>query len=141
MYPMDFEEYLWAMNDELTYDYIKDCYNNLKPLGQVLHKKASTLFREYMLVGGMPKVVLAYANDKNFEKVEFEKKQIYNLYVEDINKFANGEKTKAKLIFDYIPTQLQKKSKKIVYADMKNDSRSSDYDNAFVFLDESMMVS
>ena len=140
MYPMDFEEYLWAMNDELTYDYIKDCYNNLKPLGQVLHKKASTLFREYMLVGGMPKVVLAYANDKNFEKVEFEKKQIYNLYVEDINKFANGEKTKAKLIFDYIPTQLQKKSKKIVYADMKNDSRSSDYDNAFVFLDESMMV-
>ena len=140
MYPMDFEEYLWALGDELTYDYIKDCYNNLKPLGQVLHKKALTLFREYMLVGGMPKAVLAYANDKDFEKVEFEKKQIYNLYVEDINKFANGEKTKAKLIFDYIPNQLQKKSKKIVYADMKNDSRSNDYDNAFVFLDESMMV-
>ena len=140
MYPMDFEEYLWALGDELTYDYIKDCYNNLKPLGQVLHKKALTLFREYMLVGGMPKAVLAYANDKDFEKVEFEKKQIYNLYVEDINKFANGEKTKAKLIFDYIPNQLQKKSKKIVYADMKNDSRNSDYDNAFVFLDESMMV-
>lgn len=140
MYPMDFEEYLWAMNEELTYDYIKDCYNNLKPLGQALHKKALNLFREYILVGGMPKAVLAYSNGKDFEKVEFEKKQVYNLYVEDINKFANGEKTKAKKIFEYIPTQLQKKSKKIVYADMKNDSRSSDYENAFIFLNESMMV-
>lgn len=140
MYPMDFEEFLWAMKEELINDYIKDCYNNLKPLGQTLHKKALTLFREYMLVGGMPKAVLAYSNGKEFEKVEFEKKQIYNLYIEDINKFANGEKTKAKIIFDYIPTQLQKKSKKIVYADMKNGTRSNDYENAFVFLDESMMV-
>ena len=96
MYPMDFEEFLWALGNELTYDYIKDCYNNLKPLGQVLHKKALTLFREYMLVGGMPSVVLAYSKDKDFEKVEFEKRQIYNLYIEDINKFANGEKQKAK---------------------------------------------
>ena len=140
MYPMDFEEFLWALGNELTYDYIKDCYNNLKPLGQVLHKKALTLFREYMLVGGMPSVVLVYSKDKDFEKVEFEKKQICNLYIEYINKFANGEKLKAKKIFNYIPTQLQKKSKKITYADMKKNTRSNDYENAFIFLDESMMI-
>ena len=55
------------------------CYNGLKPLGQALHKKALTLFREYMLVGGMRKAVSAYSNEKDFEKVEFEKKQIYKL--------------------------------------------------------------
>ena len=116
------------------------CYNGLKPLGQALHKKALTLFREYMLVGGMPKAVSAYSNDKDFEKVEFEKKQIYKLYIEDKNKFANGEKTKARILFDYIPNQLQKESKKIVYANMKNNSRSDDYARAFMFLGESMMV-
>lgn len=140
MYPMDFEEYLWAVEGKLTYDYIKDCYKNLKPLGQALHKKALTLFREYMLVGGMPKAVFAYSINKDFEKVEFEKKQIYNLYIEDINKFANGEKTKAKKIINYIPTQLQRKSKKIIYADIRKNTKSRDYENAFIFLDESMMV-
>ncbi len=140
MYPMDFEEYLWAVENELTYDYIKDCYNKLKPLGQALHKKALNLFREYMLVGGMPLAVLSYSKDKDFEKAEFEKKQICDLYIEDINKFANSEKTKAKKIFNYIPTQLQKKSKKITYANMKKNTRSSDYEKAFMFLDESMMI-
>ena len=140
MFPLDFEEYLWAMENEFIYDYIKDCYNNLKPLGQALHKKALNLFREYMLVGGMPRAVLAYSKDRDFEKAEFEKKQICNLYIEDINKFANGEKAKAKIIFNYIPTQLQKKSKRIIYADIKKNTRSNDYENAFMFLDESMMI-
>lgn len=76
-----------------------------------------------MLVGGMPKAVFAYSINKDFEKVEFEKKQIYNLYIEDINKFANGEKTKAKKIINYIPTQLQRKSKKIIYADIRKNTK------------------
>ena len=140
MYPMDFEEFLWAMNWDATYEYIKDCYEHLKPLGQSIHKVALKQFREYMLVGGMPKVVDTYANEKNFENVEFEKQQILNLYLDDINKFANGERSKAKLVFNSIPSQLQKKNKKINYSELKNNSRNSEFENTFIFLEESMMV-
>ena len=93
-----------------------------------------------MLVGGMPLAVNAYLKNKSFEDVEFEKKQILNLYREDINKFGEKEKIKAKLVFDAIPTQLQQKSKRLKYNSIKKNTRSIDYDNAIIFLKESMMV-
>ena len=140
MHPMDFEEFLWALSDNVTYQIIRDAYKDLKPLGQAIHKNILSKFREYMLVGGMPLSVKAYLNNKSFENVEFEKKQILNLYKEDINKFGENEKVKAKLVYDAIPTQLQQKSKKIKYSSIKKNTRSTDYDKAFIFLKESMMV-
>ena len=77
MYPMDFEEFSWALGEDRIIDYIKQCFNDKKPLLEPLHKKAMFLFKQYLLVGGMPKVVSAYIEDnKQFENVDEEKREI-----------------------------------------------------------------
>ena len=60
MHPMDFEEFLWAMGDEVTVPYIKECFEKMRPVGEALHRKIMNMFRQYMLVGGMPQAVLAF---------------------------------------------------------------------------------
>ena len=70
MYPMDFEEFLWAVGNEAMFDLIRDCYNRKKPLGQALHRKAMDYFRQYMIVGGMPQAVKAYVDTNDFDEVE-----------------------------------------------------------------------
>lgn len=66
LFPVDFEEFLWAMGDEATVPLIRRCFEARKPLGQALHRKIMNVFRQYMLVGGMPQSVLAYFNGKDF---------------------------------------------------------------------------
>lgn len=70
MFPMDFEEFLWAMGDKTTIPFLRECFDELKPLGQAMHKRVMNDFRQYMLVGGMPQVVAAYVETKNFETVD-----------------------------------------------------------------------
>ena len=72
MFPLDFEEFLWAMGDEMTIPFVKSNYDKLKPLGNV-HKSIMRKFREYMCVGGMPQAVVKYAETKDFEEVDFVK--------------------------------------------------------------------
>ena len=70
MFPMDFEEFLWAMGDEATVPLLRQCFESKTPLGQALHRKIMNDFRQYILVGGMPQAVLAYQKDKQFEDAE-----------------------------------------------------------------------
>ena len=70
MYPMDFEEFLWAMGNDMLMPYLKECFDNLQPVGQALHRKAMDLFRQYMVVGGMPQAILTYVETKDFLAVE-----------------------------------------------------------------------
>ena len=80
MYPMDFEEFAWALGEERMIDYIKQCFNDKKPLLDPLHKKAMFLFKQYLLVGGLPKVVNLYLEDnKQFENVDEEKREILKI--------------------------------------------------------------
>ena len=111
MFPMDFEEFLWAMGDETTVPVLKMCFEEKKPLGQALHRKIMNDFRQYILVGGMPQAVLAYLEDRNFEAADRAKRNILNLYREDISKFASGYEDKVYAMFDNIPGQLSKKEK------------------------------
>ena len=78
MYPMDFEEFLWAMGNDTMYDLIKTCFEKSMPLGQALHRKAMNLFRQYMIVGGMPQAVDEYVKNHDFTAVDRIKRRILN---------------------------------------------------------------
>lgn len=140
MYPMDFEEFMWAMGNETLMPYIEDCFERRVPLGQALHRKALDLFRLYMVVGGMPQAVLKYNETKDFRKVEAVKRQILTLYRNDIHKYADNAETKVTAIFDEIPGQLQKHEKKFRLSAISSSARMRDYDDAFFWLNDARIV-
>lgn len=140
MYPMDFEEFMWAMGNETLMPYIEDCFERRVPLGQALHRKALDLFRLYMVVGGMPQAVLKYNETKDFRKVEAVKRQILTLYRNDIHKYADNAETKVTAIFDEIPGQLQKHEKKFRLSAISSSARMRDYDDAFFWLNDARII-
>lgn len=140
MFPLDFEEFLWAMGDEATYPLIKHCFETKKPLGAVLHRKIMNDFRQYILVGGMPQSVIAYLDGKDFEASDAAKRRILNLYREDAAKFAEGYEDKVFAIFDSIPGQLSRKEKKYKLSSLGKQARFRTYEDSFVWLNEAMVV-
>lgn len=140
MYPLDFEEFLWAMGDEVTVPYMKDCFDKRKPMGEAIHRKTMNLFRQYMLVGGMPQSVVAFIETKDFEKADRAKRRILNLYRNDVTKFAKGYESKVLSIFDGIPSQLSKHEKKYSLASIQKEARFREYEDAFMWLDEAMII-
>ena len=139
MHPMDFEEFLWAMDDEMMMPFIRDCFEKRRPLGG-LHRKAMDYFRTYMIVGGMPQAVLAFKETKDFDKVDLTKRSILNLYKSDISKYADGLEYKVKSIFEQIPAELQKHEKKFRLASLEKHAAYRDYDDAFFWLSDSKVV-
>ena len=140
MFPMDFEEFLWAMGDTVTVPLIKACFESKKPLGQALHRKIMNDFRQYVLVGGMPQSVAAYLNGKDFEASDMAKRRILKLYHDDVSKFAEGYEDKVFALFDGIPAQLSKKEKKYKLSSLGKKARFRSYEDSFVWLNESMIV-
>ncbi len=140
MYPMDFEEFLWAMGNDTLMDLIRKNYNDKKPMGQALHRKAMDYFRQYMIVGGMPQAVEKYVNTKDFNEVDAVKRDILTLYRNDIGKHAEGYKVKVQSIFDEIPSQLQKHEKKFKLSSIKKEARFREYEDALFWLDDAMIV-
>lgn len=140
MYPFDFEEFLWAMGNDTIMDFIKECYKNKMQLGQVLHRKAMDYFKEYMIVGGMPQAVEMYTNTRDFEKVDKIKRNILNLYREDIRKYAEDLNLKVEQIFDTIPSQLQKHEKKFNISSLNENARYRNYEGAFYWLNDACLV-
>lgn len=140
MFPLDFEEFLWAMGDEATYPLIQYCFEKKQPLGAALHRKIMNDFRQYILVGGMPQAVLAYINGKDFGACDIVKRRILNLYREDVAKFAASYEDKVFAIFDNIPGQLSKKEKRYRLSSLGKQARFRTYEDSFVWLNEAMMV-
>lgn len=139
MYPMDFEEFLWAMGNELLMPYIQSRFEKCKPMGD-FHREAMHYFRQYLIVGGMPQAVAEYAASRDFNKVDAIKRQILRLYKNDIKKYASSLTTRVSAIFDAIPGQLQKKEKKFVLAALKDEARMREYDSAFFWLEDAKLV-
>ncbi|MBR6337602.1 MAG: ATP-binding protein [Ruminococcus sp.] len=104
MYPMDYEEFLWAVGDNTSYDLIRKFYEMGKPLGQQTNRKMLRSFRLYMLVGGMPQAINEYITTNNFKMVDAVKRDILRLYEEDFMKI--DPTGRASLLFDSIPAQL-----------------------------------
>ncbi len=140
MYPMDFEEFLWALNNDTLMDFIKECFKNKKPLGNILHRKAMDYFRKYMIVGGMPQAVLEYVNTQDFNQVDQIKRNILNLYRDDIKKHAGKYSLKAQDVFDNIPSQLQKHEKKFHITSIAKEAKTRDYEDAFLWLNDAMLI-
>lgn len=140
MFPLDFEEFLWAMGDEATVPLIQRCFETKTPLGQTLHRKIMNDFRQYVLVGGMPQSVLAYREGKNFEASDEAKRRILRLYRDDASKFAAGYEEKVYAIFDGIPGQLSKKEKKYMMSSISRNARFRTYEDSFIWLNEAMVI-
>ena len=140
MFPLDFEEFLWALGDVVTVPFIKQCFDAKMPLGKALHRKIMNDFRQYILVGGMPQAVLEYVNTKDFEAVDAVKRRILRVYRDDVSKFAEGFEDKVYAIFDGIPGQLSKKGKKYKLSSVSEKARFRSYKDSFIWLNEAMIV-
>ena len=140
MYPMDFEEFLWALGDDTLVPVIKQCFDNKRPVGQMLHRKAMDYFRQYMIVGGMPQAVTKYVESHDFEAVDSVKRDILRLYRDDIMKHSEGNSLDVEAIFDEIPAQLSKHEKKFKLKDIKSGARLRRYKQPFFWLDDAMIV-
>lgn len=118
MYSMDFEEFLWANGVlERSVAYIREYFEKREPVPEAMHQKMMELFREYIVVGGMPRVVQEFVNTHNFAKVYKLQKGILSDYTDDIAKYAEGaEKAKARACFLSIPKHLAKDYKKFRYS-------------------------
>ena len=140
MNPMDFEEFLWAMGNDTLMDFIKECYNNKRNMGQALHRKAMDYFKEYLIVGGMPQAVLEYRESRDFEKTDKIKRNILNLYRVDIRKYSDELNLKVEQIFDTIPSQLQKHEKKFNISSLDENARYRNFEGAFYWLSDACLI-
>lgn len=104
MYPLDFEEFMRAINENSLSELIKQSFNKKQALPESLHEKAMLLFKEFILVGGMPYSLVVYIeNNKDFEKADHEKRDILSLYRNDIMKIKGADRAMALSIFIKFP--------------------------------------
>ena len=140
MYPMDFEEFIWAEGEEVLWNHICDCYKQKTAPERFSHEKAMRIFREYMLVGGMPQSVNAYlSSHRNFHAADIEKRYILELYRDDIRKAARRYSSKVSAIFEHIPAALSTHEKRIVLSEFDENGVFSKYDDPLFWLEDSMI--
>ncbi len=140
MRTVDFEEFAVALRKEVLLDYIKDCWQKRVSLDQTYHAQAMHLFREYMLVGGMPQSVVAYVESHgDFSASDVEKRDILDLYRDDIKKAAKRYNSKVSAIFENVPAFLSTHEKKIVLSEIASNGVFSRYDKPLFWLGDSMI--
>ncbi len=140
MYPLSFEEFAAYLDEEILLEYIAECFEKKEPLERSMHNKAMRLFKEYILVGGMPQAVLAYKNGgRDFAAADTEKRDILALYRDDIKKAARRYNSKVSAIFENIPAYLSTHKKKIVLREIDSNSSFDKYDEPLFWLDDSMI--
>lgn len=132
--PLDFEEFCWAMGETQLAGLIRNGFDRLKPLPDNLHRRAMRLLREYMLVGGMPRPVSAYAETRSFKIADQEKRRIVQLYRNDVARFAKGYEFKVTSVLDGIPGQLSKHEKRFTLASLGKNARMREYEESFFWL-------
>lgn len=122
MYPMDFEEFLWAVGDQTTIPLLRGLFELRQPVGDAAHRRIMRQFRLYMLVGGMPQSVAAYIDTNNFRKVDEVKRDILNLYEDDFRKIDSTGRLS--LLFDAIPAQLNKNASRYQVSSVLHGARA-----------------
>ena len=140
MFPMDFEEFAWALGEGMIIEYIRDCFEKRVPLHDSIHKKAMFLFKQYMLVGGMPRAIDKFiSHNKQFVECEKEKRNIIKTYRDDIHKIDRAYKSKVLSIFDQIPFFLSQHEKRVKIKSISTDTTAIDYEETFFWLSDSMI--
>ncbi|MCR4773679.1 MAG: ATP-binding protein [Prevotella sp.] len=136
MYPLDFEEFLWAndVNDSLI-EHARYCFEKRIPLEDYIHEKFMRMFQNYLLVGGMPDAVNAFVETSDFNQVTLAHRAIQSLNRKDIAKYAaEDERLSIKQIFDIIPEELNSKSKRFMLKDIEGLKRGDDVNISFKWL-------
>jgi len=139
MYPMDFEEFLWAQGDTITVPSIREAFEKRKKLGDSIHRKIMQHFRTYMAVGGMPQAVVAFVEGKNYAEIDFIKRNILSLYEEDLKKYDEDNREKASIIYKTIPEQLENHNSHFKFSKVDKNARYKNYVDAVNFIEESMI--
>ena len=139
MYPMDFEEFLWAKGNTAVMPAIKAAFESRKPLGNAVHRKIMQIFREYIAVGGMPQAVSAYVNGESYASIDRVKQGILSLYEDDLRKYDDEEREKASLVFKTIPKQLSDHGMHFTFSEINTNARYVNYVESVEFVAETMM--
>ncbi len=143
MYPMNFEEFLWALNYEIIIPEIKSCYQNNKKMNDVMHEKLLNYYRMFLCTGGMPQIVMNLKKEKNVLNIDKDiLKNIISGYLSDMNKYILNatEGVKNEAIYNSIPTQLANPSNKFQYSKINNNARKRDYEISIDWLLSSKMI-
>lgn len=143
MYPLDFEEFLWANGiSENVISIVRQCLENEKPVPEALHKRLSDLLLQYAVVGGMPDVVQTFVDTKDMNKVVRIQRDIVRSYEDDMVKYASSsDKTRIKECYQSIPRQLAKENHKFQYSVVKKGSKSSQYAGSLQWIEDAGMIS
>ena len=142
LHPMDMEEFLIAMGEEALAEQIKKCFETDTPMPSALHDAAMLLYRQYLVVGGMPECVLQFAQTKDYILVRHTQDTILASYLNDMNKYNHiNEIKKTRLVYDNITVQLSKKNTRFQYKLVKKGGRASEFENAIEWLCLSGIVS
>lgn len=138
MYPMDYEEFLWAVGKTGTYELIKYSFSNEKPLGDAVNRELMREFRLYMLVGGMPQAVSAYLESNDFSTVDAVKRNILELYIDDFRKI--GPSGRASRMFSSIPAELSRNTMRYKVGSVIENATASRLSELLMDMADSMTV-
>ena len=142
LYAMDMEEFMLALGEEALVNQIKDCFADNSPMPSALHDAAMQLYRQYLIIGGMPECVRQFAETKDYILVRHAQDTILASYLNDMSKYNNlNEIKKTRLAYDNITVQLSKKNTRFQYKLIKKGGRASEFENAIEWLCLSGIVS
>lgn len=142
LYPMDLEEFMLALGEHDLVQRIRECFQTDSPLPSALHDAAMQLYRQYLVVGGMPECVLQFAETKDYILVRHTQDTILASYLNDMSKYnTQNEIKKTRLTYDNITVQLSKKNTRFQYKLLKKGGRASEFENAIEWLTLSGIVS
>lgn len=142
LYPMDLEEFMWAMGEAELTQRIRHCFEANEPMPSVLHEAAMELYREYLIVGGMPECVMQFAETKDYILARHTQDTILASYLNDMSKYNSAnEIKKTRLTYDNITVQLSKKNTRFQYKLIKKGGRAAEFENAIEWLNLSGIVS
>ncbi len=141
LYPMDFEEFLWAVGEDRLADEIRHCFNTAEPMIEALHQKAIELYRYYLIIGGMPACVANFAKSGKLVFVPTIQNEILNNYVADMAKYASSSDTvKIRACFNSIPAQLAKENKKFQYKVVQKGGSATLFGESIDWLEQAGIV-
>ncbi|MGD9887471.1 MAG: ATP-binding protein [Bacilli bacterium] len=135
MYPLDFEEFMWAFNTNASIiANLRESFKNFVPVDAFIHQKIMDLFSLYLIIGGMPQAVVAYLETKNMQKVNQVINDINNLYKKDISQYDSQNKFFIEEIYDLIPSELNNKNKRFILKNLNENVKFKRYEQSFVWL-------
>lgn len=132
--PMDFEEFLWALGEGPALETMRGCFERRVPVGDATHKRMMHLFKQYVLVGGMPQAVSEYAESRNLERTDLVKREILGICRKDIGDWAGNDADRVRDIFDRIPEELDRKDKVFTLSTIGRNARMREYERSFMWL-------